>query len=327
MTSLNSFQTNVFQINKQNFDDHALRLFLYQSANNHIYREYIRYLGINPFNIQHLDQVPFLPIQFFKHHQVTTEAAAHAHVFESSGTTGVTSKHYIHDLSFYTRVSASIFTDFFGQLQGSVVIGLLPSYLERGNSSLVYMVNHFIAMSKHRLSGFYLHHQDELAKKLESLRGSDVPVYLFGVTFALLDMAKNHPIDIGNVHIIETGGMKGRGEELTREALHGILKSAFNTPRVYSEYGMTELLSQAYLGNEDLFKSPEWMKVKIRDMYDPFSYVKEGKTGGINVIDLANAHSCAFIETEDIGVAEQDGFKVLGRMDNSDLRGCNLLIS
>lgn len=327
MKALNSFQTNVFQINNQNFDQHALELFIFQYKNNSIYRDYVQYIQVNPFEVNEVSKIPCLPIQFFKSHQVKSGDFVPEHVFESSGTTGTTSKHYIQNLHFYQKISSQIFQTFFGPIHHSIVVGLLPSYLERDNSSLVYMVNHFIEESHNQQSGFYLNNQNTLKQNLELMDQNGLPIFLFGVTFALLEFAEKYMLDAKNLHIIETGGMKGRGRELIREELHQKLKSAFHTDHVFSEYGMTELLSQAYLLNDGLFHTPPWMRVMIRDIHDPFSLVENGKTGGINVIDLANVHSCAFIETEDLGMARPGGFNVLGRHDNSDLRGCNLLLS
>lgn len=327
MQTLNSLKTKVFQINDQNFEHHALELFRFQYKNNKIYQEYVNHLGVKPSNVVQLKQIPFLPIQFFKSHEIKTGSWGSKHIFQSSGTTGATSKHYIEDLEFYKKISYKIFSNFFNDIEKSVVIGLLPSYLERDNSSLVYMVNSFIDKTKNVHSGFYLNNQGDLVNKLNEISVQDIPIYLFGVTFALLELAENHELNLKEVHILETGGMKGRGLELTREELHKNLRAAFHTKNIFSEYGMTELLSQAYMKNGKLFYTPPWMKVLIRDIYDPFSFSGNSKTGIINVIDLANVHSCAFIETEDLGVKNGDGFKVLGRLDNSDLRGCNLLLS
>ncbi len=327
MITLNSFQTNVFHINNQNFEQSALELFLYQYKNNSIYRQYVQFLNVNPSEVNNVSKIPFLPIQFFKNHPVKTGEFVPEHVFESSGTTGTTSKHYIQNLGFYKSICSHIFRSFFGPINKSVIMGLLPSYLERDNSSLVYMVNHFIEESNMQQSGFFLSDTKSLIDNLELLEKQGITVFLFGVTFALLDVANNYNLNLKNLHILETGGMKGRGKELIREELHKKLKSSFHTELVFSEYGMTELLSQAYQLKDGLFHAPPWMRVLIRDIHDPFSLVENGKTGGINVIDLANVHSCAFIETEDLGMALSGGFNVLGRHDNSDLRGCNLLLS
>ena len=327
MRSLNSFKSKIFHINNQNFEQHALDLFHFQYRNNKIYHDYIKHLGINHKKIHSVSNIPFLPIQFFKSQIVKCGDYTAEHVFKSSGTTGNTSKHYIQDLDFYTKISTWIFQSFFGPLKNSAIIGLLPSYLERSNSSLVYMVDHFIKTSENPYSGFYLSDVNDLMMRLDELRTTNNSIYLFGVTFALLEVAKNHIFKNNRINIIETGGMKGRGKELIRDDLHDILKNAFKKGNIFSEYGMTELLSQAYLKRDGYFYAPPWMRIYIRDIYDPFAMVENGKTGIIKIIDLANIHSCSFIETEDLGLSKGDGFKVLGRLDNSDMRGCNLLLT
>jgi phenylacetate-coenzyme A ligase PaaK-like adenylate-forming protein len=325
--SINSFKSKLFSIDSQNFDETALELFQFQYQNNLIYKSYVDHLKVNPADVKNIKEIPFLPIRFFKTQKVVTGDFPIDHIFESSGTTQLnTSKHYVEDLNFYKQVSSRIFLDNFGSIEGSIVIGLLPSYLERSNSSLVFMVNQFIKSSNRSESGFYLQNYNELNQILVAL-GQRNPVFLFGVTFALLEFANKYRVENENLVILETGGMKGRGRELIREELHKVLRRSFIVKKISSEYGMTELLSQAYLGEDGFFKAPPWMNVIIRDINDPFYYLKEGKTGVLNVIDLANVHSCAFIETEDLGVKSGAGFKVLGRLDNSDLRGCNLLVS
>ncbi len=327
MHSFNSFKSNVFRTNNQNFERHALELFNFQYANNAIYRKYVQFLNIRPDDVKKVAEIPFLPIRFFKNHTVKTGDFIEQKIFESSGTTGDASKHFVEDLDFYAKVCTKIFTSSFGKLDKSVVIGLLPSYLERGNSSLVYMVNHFIKLSQNDHSGFYLDDMELLIQKLKMLAGHGFKVHFFGVTFALLELASRYSLDMENVCFFETGGMKGRGKELTREELHLKLRRAFNTNHVFSEYGMTELLSQAYLQKDGKFHAPPWMQVRIREIHDPFKYTQKGQVGVISIVDLANVHSCAFIETEDLGMLSDDGFNVIGRLDNSDLRGCNLLIS
>jgi len=325
--SINSFKSKLFSIDNQNFNKAALELFQFQYKNNLVYKSYIDYLNIKPDEVNDIDKIPFLPIRFFKSHKIISSNFTIRHVFESSGTTqNNTSRHYIEDLEFYKQVSSRIFLDTFGLIKGAVIIGLLPSYLERNNSSLVYMVDHFIESSHRSESGFYLHNYEQLYQLLKALDETK-NIYLFGVTFALLEFAQKYKINNDNFVILETGGMKGKGSEMVREELHEILGEGFTSSRITSEYGMTELLSQAYMAEDGYFKPPPWMSVKIRDINDPFCFVKEGKSGGINIIDLANIHSCAFIETEDLGVNSDLGFKVLGRLDNSDLRGCNLLVS
>lgn len=327
MQSSNSFKTNIFHINNQNFDNHALELFNYQFDNNKTYRDYVKHLNVRPEEVSEVSEIPFLPIQFFKKYKIMTGSFRAQHVFESSGTTGARSRHYVDDLDFYKNVSHKIFESFFGDLKGAAVIGLLPSYLERGNSSLVYMVDHFVNESGNKHSGFYLDNQEMLLEKLKNLSNQKSPVFLFGVTFALLELANRYQFDFENLYILETGGMKGRGKELIREELHSKLKKAFNTSNIYSEYGMTELLSQAYLQNDGFFHTPPWMKILVRQIHDPFDGAGNGQVGILKIIDLANVHSCAFIETEDLGLVDTNKFKVVGRLDNTDLRGCNLLLS
>ena len=327
MRSLNSLKSDVFQVNEQNFEKHAIDTFIFQYNNNKIYQEYVNHLGIKPEIVKSLSDIPFLPIQFFKHHKVISGDFEIQHVFQSSGTTGSTSKHYMEDLDFYKNVSAKIFRDFFGELRNAVVIGLLPSYLERNNSSLVFMVDHFIQVSGNSFSGFYLNNLEELAKLLRYMSDKKADIHLFGVTFALLELASRQDLNVKDVKIFETGGMKGRGKELIREELHQKLRSAFCTEHIFSEYGMTELMSQAYMKKDGLFHTSPWMRVSIREVHDPFVEAPIEKSVIIRVIDLANAHSCSFIETEDLGARYEGGFKVLGRMDNAELRGCNLLLS
>ena len=327
MQSINSFKTSVFHINNQNFDQHALELFRFQYNNNKVYHDYAQHLNAHPLNVTTISEIPFLPIRFFKNHKITTGKFKPHHVFESSGTTGSKSKHYIDDLDFYNKISYRIFRSFFGDIDGSVIIGLLPSYLERGNSSLVFMLDHFVQKSRNASSGFYLDNMEMLVDRLRVHSHENSPVFLFGVTFALLELANRFQIDMEKLYILETGGMKGRGKEMIREELHLILKKAFNTKNIFSEYGMTELLSQAYLQKDGFFHPPPWMQIMVREIHDPFSCAESGQIGVIKVIDLANVHSCAFIETEDLGLKVGEKFKVIGRLDNADLRGCNLLLS
>lgn len=315
-------------INESNFDDHALNIFQWQSANNLVYKSYIKHLGLDISSICKVEEIPFLPISFFKNHAIKSNVWASQKVFESSGTSGIlTSKHSIKDLDFYHNHARILFEDMFGPILNLHIIALLPSYLERDNSSLVSMVSYFIDKSKSKFSGFYLNNIQDLANNLIKLKTSNKKVVLFGVTFALLELAEKFTLDLNHITLIETGGMKGRREEVTREELYQTLKTRLNIQHIYSEYGMTELLSQAY-GRDAIFELPFSMKVLIREVSDPFSKATDGKTGGINVIDLANVNTCSFIETQDLGRINTDGtFEVLGRFDNSELRGCNLLIS
>ncbi|WP_341228211.1 acyl transferase [uncultured Arcticibacterium sp.] len=333
--------------NDQNFERVALEIFKFQAEQNPIYKAYLKNLGVKPSKVSHLEKIPCLPISFFKTHAVLSGTATIQHTFESSGTTGdVSSKHHIADLPFYEYLSAKTFETFYGPISDYHILALLPNYLERNNSSLVYMVQSFIYKSFSTESGFYLDNIEALAKKIEQLvnqKGNKKKVLLLGVTFALLDLIEKHAPNIQvpeNLLIMETGGMKGKRKELLREEVHELLKAAFKTEKIHSEYGMTELLSQAYSKGDGWFKPSATMKILIREVNDPFSYLpsfKLGsktaakrnykKTGGINVIDLANIDSCCFIETQDLGNFSEDyqEFKVLGRFDNSDVRGCNLM--
>jgi len=313
---------------EQAFTALCLEIFQYQAKENLVYAAYLKALGTNTKAVKELWQIPFLPISFFKAHKVICKHAKPIQVFESSGTTGTqTSKHYVSDLDFYQVISQRIFERFYGKLGGFGILALLPSYLERNNSSLIYMVQHFINQSN-KNSGFYLHDIDALIERLrEGIEGKE-KLLLIGVTFALLDLAEKYEIDLSSVIVMETGGMKGRREEMIREEVHEVLKSSFNLRKVHSEYGMTELLSQFYSDGEGLFKNPEWAKIITREVNDPFSKESNRETGIINVIDLANIDSCCFIETKDLGKlnSRNQYFEVKGRLDYSEVRGCNLLI-
>ncbi len=305
----------------------TLDLFRYQARDNPVYAEYLSLIGCCPDDIKTPDDIPCLPVEFFKTHRVVTGAGLETRIFTSSGTTGSqASTHYILDEQAYIDSFTQCFRLFFGDPSSYCLLALLPSYLERQNSSLVFMTKHLIEFTGHPVSGFYLDNLDELAANLRRLEESGQKTILMGVSFALLDFADQFPMPLAHTVIIETGGMKGRREEITREELHTILKEAFSVGTIGSEYGMTELLSQAWSSGNGLFRTPPWMNIQIRDPYDPFRPVAKGKTGGINVIDLANYRSCAFIQTQDLGRMHTDGsFEVLGRIDNSDIRGCNLL--
>ena len=319
----------IFNINDEDsFNKTSLEVFRFQYSNNRVYRDYVDALNKNPEIVLHYTEIPFIPISFFKTHQIISFKGKPETVFTSSGTTGKnTSSHFIKDLNMYEKSFLTGFEMFFGNPQKYVVLGLLPSYLERQGSSLIYMVNKLIELSGQKESGFYLNEYEELQKLLNELNRNNKKTILFGVTYALLDMAERFPVNFPELIIMETGGMKGRRKEMIREELHGILTKAFGVNKIFSEYGMTELLSQAYSKGTGLFETPPWMKVLIRDTEDPFNYLPQNKTGGINVIDLANIYSCSFIETQDLGKLHPDGkFEVLGRFDNSDVRGCNLLV-
>ena len=306
----------------------ALQTFGYQYQHNQVYQLFCTLLGRTPDKVRQLTDIPFLPIEFFKSEAVYCGNERPTTVFTSSGTTGSqTSRHYVKDLAVYQQSFRQGFADFYGNIEEYTVLALLPSYLERTGSSLITMVADLIERSGSADSGFYLNEYDLLAKKLTSLDRSGRKVLLIGVSFALLDLVETHRFQLKNTIVMETGGMKGRRKELIREELHAILCEGFGVEHIHSEYGMTELLSQAYSAGSGLYESVRWLKVLIRDTNDALSYQRPLKTGGINLIDLANIHSCSFIATQDLGRLHPDGrFEVLGRFDNADIRGCNLLI-
>lgn len=317
---------NIFQISTdQEFNDISLQIFRYQLEHNIIYHDFVKYLSVNVSQIDHYSKIPFLPIEFFKSHWVYSSKSKPQTEFHSSGTTGsLTSKHYIADLSIYKESFNKGFESFYGNPKDMRILALLPSYIEQGNSSLVYMVDHLIKESQHPESGFYLNHSEKLAKILND---KNAPTILLGVTYALLDLVEKYEINNSKLIVMETGGMKGRRKEMIREDLHNILTKRFQVLSIHSEYGMTELLSQAYSKGEGKFNTPPWMKVLIRDTNDPLSLLGYNKTGGINVIDLANIYSCSFIATQDLGkLHKNNSFEVLGRFDASDIRGCNLMV-
>lgn len=316
--------------NISDFETCALEVFRFQYQENEVYRAFVNALKINPEKVSGITRIPFLPIQFFKSHQIKTSDFVPEAVFESSGTTqSINSRHYIKDLSLYKKSFLKAFELFYGNPSEWCIIGLLPSYLERNNSSLVVMVDELIRESRHADSGFYLYEQERLSTTLQRLEQQQQKTLLIGVTFALLDFATSYPMPLRHTVIMETGGMKGRRAEMTREEVQQVLKNAFQTDHIHSEYGMTELLSQAYSKGEGVFTCPPWMKVLIRDEEDPLTVNTTGQsaiTGTVNVIDLANIHSCSFIATEDAGRLYPNGsFEVLGRIDYSDIRGCSLL--
>jgi len=321
-----SFTRELYPLNDAAFDEIALRLFRFQAGHNPVYNQYLTYIGVQPSDVTTLREVPFLPITLFKNHDVRTGDWVPEVTFTSSGTTGQSvSRHALPSQAFYLRHSQQLFESTYGPLTDYHVLCLLPSYLERTGSSLVAMANHFIAESRSPESGFFLRDFDRLASKLEVL-GTDRKVLLLGVTFALLDLAEGYDLDLRHCIVMETGGMKGRRPEIIREELHDLLRKNMNLTVVHSEYGMTELLSQAYSQGEGLFRCSASMRVIIKEPNDPFSR-QDITSGVINVVDLANAHSCAFIETQDLGKSRDSGhFEVLGRIDASDARGCNLLV-
>ncbi len=320
---------SIFAINNEEaFNKAALEVFRYQYKNNAVYRRYVDCLNRKPEAVEHYTRIPFLPIEFFKTCDVVTGEFVPEAVFTSSGTTGMSfSRHQVKELSVYERSFMKGFELFFGPADDYVFVSLLPSYLERKGSSLIYMAERLIKLSRHNESGFYLNEYRQLSDLLKALAQQKTKTILLGVTYALLDLAEEFPVNFPELIIMETGGMKGKRKEMVREELHGILKSAFGVKKIFSEYGMTELLSQAYSKGDGLFATPPWMKVLIRDTNDPFSLMAQNKTGGVNVIDLANINSCSFIETKDLGKLHDDGqFEIVGRFDNSDVRGCNLLV-
>lgn len=329
MSRINQHIDNIFNIASQNdFENSALEIFHFQATNNPVYKQYLETLNILPQKIDTTAQIPFLPIDFFKSHQIKASSKKEAIVFTSSGTSGLqTSNHFVTDVTIYEKSFLTAFELFYGHPSNFVFIGLLPSYLEREGSSLVYMVNALIEKSQHPESGFYLHAYDQVAQKLRNLEKAGQPTVLIGVSYALLDLIEQYNFQLKNTIVMETGGMKGKRKEMVKAALHEKLKKGFGVLQIHAEYGMTELLSQAYSKANGKFNCPPWMNIRIRDAYDPFTTLPIGKSGGINIIDLANVYSCSFIETKDLGKKHSDGsFEVLGRFDNSDIRGCNLMV-
>lgn len=306
----------------------ALEAFRYQAEANPVYRSFLHHLRRNPSDVKAMEDIPFLPISFFKYHKVCSGHDSAPLVFSSSGTTGTqTSRHYVTDPLLYDQSFLHAFRLFFGEPSEFCFIALLPSYLERQDSSLVYMVHRLIQESRYPQSGFYKDVDKALYRQIRYCEDHGIPTIIWGVTFALLDLAEQYPMPLRHCRILETGGMKGRRREITRSELHNLLCHAFDQQQILSEYGMTELLSQAYLLQGEEFSAPPWMQILIRDTNDPLELVPDGRTGGINVIDLANIHSCCFIATQDLGKkTSPNRFTVLGRFDNSDIRGCNLLL-
>ena len=317
----------IFSCSASNFDSLALEAFRVQYQEVTVYRHYVDALGVLPDTVNSLSKIPFLPIQFFKSAQVTRGAFQPESIFESSATTGMTvSRHLVKELALYEESFAKGFDKMYGDAGQYCIIGLLPSYLERSTSSLVYMVKSLIEKSGHSDSGFYLNEWDKLHQTLLKLETAGQRTLLIGVSFALLELADKFPMQLKHTRIIETGGMKGRGREMVKQEMHDILKAAFQVEKIEAEYGMTELLSQAWSSGEGIYSCPPWMKVVIRDDEDPLQILQQG-AGAINVVDLANINSCCFIATEDAGKVYENGqFEILGRMDGSDLRGCSLLV-
>jgi phenylacetate-coenzyme A ligase PaaK-like adenylate-forming protein len=318
----------VFSVKEENFEALALEVFDFQYKNNPVYQAYVQALQVNPASVTSLEQIPFLPIRFFKSHTIKTTSFEPKVVFESSGTTGViNSRHFIKDLLLYEESFSKGFELFYGSFNNWCIIGLLPSYLERRNSSLVYMANKLIQQSQHPQSGFYLNEYDKLFALFNKLEQEKQKTLLIGVSFALLDFTEKFPLQLQSTIVMETGGMKGRRREMIREELHSCLKNKLGVNAVHSEYGMTELLSQAYSKGEGVFNCPPWMKIMIRDDEDPLLIKKSG-SGAVNIIDLANIYSCCFIATDDVGRVNSNGsFEIAGRMDGSDQRGCSLMVA
>jgi len=324
-----SFRDRIFSISgEREFREAAVDVFRYQYEQNPVYKEFIDALGVGKRPVRSPVDIPYLPVGFFRNHKIITEGQREQIIFESSGTSGtIPGKHYIADLELYEESFLKSFRLFYGQPSDFLIIALLPSYTEREGSSLAYMADKLIKESRNKLSGFYMGNVEEILKVISEGKSKGSKIILLGVSFALLDLAEEGSADLSDIIVMETGGMKGRRKELTRPELHQILMKNLNLDSVHSEYGMTELLSQAYSKGGGIFYAPPWMKIVIRDPQDPFSlYSEPGRTGGINIIDLANLNSCSFLSTGDLGKLHEDGgFEVLGRFDNSDIRGCNLM--
>jgi len=321
--------TEIFSLaTSKAFEKMALKVFRFQYDNNLVYQEFCQFLKKDKVNVKAIADIPFLPIQFFKSHRVLSSQLPIEITFSSSGTSEMTnSQHFVTDLAYYEKSFQTAFSQFYGSTENYVILALLPSYLERDGSSLIYMIDDLIKKSNHPDSGFYLHNYDELIEKLELLEDSGQNILLLGVTYALLDLIEKKKFRLKNTIVMETGGMKGKRKEMIREELHAILSDGFGVSTIHSEYGMTELLSQAYSFGDGIFECPPWMNILIRDTEDALSYLPDGKTGGINVIDLANINSCSFIATQDLGKKNPNhSFEVLGRFDVSDIRGCNLMV-
>lgn len=320
---------SIFSIrNAKEFEQIALEIFQFQVRNCTVYADFLKFLNFDLAQVSNVKDIPFLPIEFFKNHSIVSKHIKPEMVFSSSGTTGsIQSKHLVADLLVYEKSFKKSFELAYGKIQDLAMIALLPSYLERQGSSLIYMVDAFIHESKYKQSGYFLYDHAELYETLKDLQKNQIPTLLIGVTHALLDFAENYTLGFPELIVMETGGMKGKRQEVVREELHQILCEGFGVKNIHSEYGMTELLSQAYSKGLGLFHCPPWMRLYTRDTNDPFHVLSEGQTGGINVVDLANIYSCSFIATQDLGKLHAHGsFEVLGRFDNSDIRGCNLLI-
>lgn len=324
----NEAEQEIFNADESRFDETALRIFHLQYHHNPLYRAYCDTLRKNPGNVTSREEIPFLPIGFFKTHAVKTTDFREEAVFESSGTTGITpSRHFVRNIELYRKSFERSFALHFGDPKDICLLALLPSYLERGHSSLVYMADALIRCSRFPQSGFYLDNHEDLHETLKKNEADGVPTLLLGVTYALLDFSEKYPMPLHHTAVMETGGMKGRRKEMLREEVHAVLKRQFGIPFVHSEYGMTELLSQAYSKKDGIFTCPPWMKILVRHEDDPMDVSRSG-SGAVNIIDLANLYSCAFIATDDAGKVNPDGsFEITGRLDNTDMRGCSLMVS
>jgi phenylacetate-coenzyme A ligase PaaK-like adenylate-forming protein len=320
---------NIFDLKtEEEFNEACISVFNQQVENITVYKEFVEGLKVNTNTINHYRQIPFLPIQFFKSHAIISDESKSEITFTSSGTTGsVTSAHFVENVNLYEESYLTAFNRFYGDIADWCILALLPNYSEREGSSLIYMIDDLIQKSKHHNSGYFLHNHEDLHHTLLQLKAKKQKTLLIGVTYALLDFVEKQAIDFPKLTVMETGGMKGKRKEMVREELHQVLCAGFGIEKIHSEYGMTELLSQAYSKGDGIFDCPPWMKILIRDTNDPLTLIDNNKTGGINVIDLANNNSCSFIATQDLGkIIKNDSFEVLGRFDNSDIRGCNLLV-
>jgi len=320
------WNSKIFKKHKRkSFEDLALEIFQFQAKNNTVYKTYLQHIGVNPSEVKELNSIPYIPIDLFKTHEVICEPNNKSVIYTSSGTGGLQSQHIVHDISVYEESFIKGFEHFYGDIKDYTILALLPSYMERTGSSLIYMCEKLIQMSGKNESGFYLNEHELLFETLKKLESENKKTLLIGVSFGLLDFVENFPIPLKNTLVMETGGMKGRRKEMIREELHQILGEGFGLKKIHSEYGMTELLSQAYSKGNSIFECPPWMKVSCRDTNDPLSTNKQ--KGGINIIDLANVYSCSFIATQDLGKTHpNNSFEVLGRFDASDIRGCNLMV-
>lgn len=323
------FSKPLFSIQSESdFNQLAIETFQFQAAKNQVYSRFVEALGIDRDKVNEVSRIPFLPVEFFKSHAVKSGEYEPQIIFSSSGTTGmIQSRHLVKEISLYEESFLNGFDFFYGDISQYTILALLPSYLEREGSSLIYMVDELIKRSGQALSGYFLHNHQDLYTTLQKLQAEKQKVILIGVTYALLDFIENYEVRFPDLIVMETGGMKGKRKEMIRSELHDMLCRGFGIASVHSEYGMTELLSQAYSKGDGIFQCPPWMKVTTRDVNDPLSYLEYGRTGGINIIDLANRYSCSFISTQDLGKVHPDGsFEIAGRFDNSDIRGCNLLV-